>query len=67
MKEITISVHNSEFKLFRSICSVCNCHIFNIKQSTGGFSSVLVGSLSSVNLYQLGFEFGAYAPTFISN
>lgn len=67
MHEIIISVNKMEISLFTQVCIICACIITKEEKTKDGHFLLTVGSHHQVNLYQLGFEFGAYAPSFQKN
>lgn len=67
MNEIIILVRKSEIELFTQLCLILNCFISSTVEAKENNYFVTVGSQHLINLYQLGFEFGAYVPTFQKN
>ncbi len=67
MVKIIVSVNKSEIELFTQVCQLCSCCVLQAEKTKDGNFLLTVSSHHPVNLYQLGFEFGAYAPTFQLN
>lgn len=64
MQEIIISVDKLDIELFTELCKICNCFIEKEIEVKNNNLLVTVSSYDVSSLYKLGFEFGAYAPTF---
>jgi len=67
MYKIIISVHSSEIELFRKTAVICECFIYSEIKAKNGKIHVALESHYIMSFYELGFQFGAYSPLFISN
>lgn len=67
MRYIGILVVNSQLELFCCLANKHNVRVIKTKDCGDGTFAIKVGTSSDVALFDLGFAFGSYSPTFKLN
>lgn len=67
MKFITITVKSSELEFFGFLAKRYGVCVFSTRDLGNGSFKIEIGSFEILNLFELGYEFGAYSSIFIEN